>query len=130
MFVRVDSENSIPYYVEHIIHECAHTTLNLVNGYDELVTNLPSEGFSAPFRQDLRPMIGIFHAYFVLHRVCLFFKDSLNHSTDMQLLPELKQRFDDAKAKLIQTSTIIEQNAKLTSIGRQLHHGIRQAWSI
>lgn len=131
MFLYVDKVHTIPYYAEHIIHECAHTTLNLINGYDELVTNAPNEGFSAPFRKDLRPMIGIFHAYFVLNRVCLFFQSCLNNpNLNKDLLPEVQKRFDTAKNKLVETSQIVENNAKFTEIGKIIHNEIKKIWNI
>ena len=129
MFLFINKEHSISYYIEHLVHECAHTTLNLINAKDELVINRPEERFSAPFRKDSRPMIGIFHAYFVLSRVCYVF-NILKIKVDNSMKNEVVERFDYALNKLKETYGIIEEHAKFTKKGLDLHESIKYFWKL
>src|SRR5206468_121331 len=61
--------NPVPYYLEHIVHECAHQHLFALQLIDPVVLNDKNELFDAPIRLQKRPMDGIFHACFVLARM-------------------------------------------------------------
>ncbi|MCC8465275.1 MULTISPECIES: aKG-HExxH-type peptide beta-hydroxylase [Photorhabdus] len=116
-------ENSVPYYIEHIVHECAHHALNIINAQDYLVLNDPEERYQAPFREDGRPMIGIFHAYFVLNRICqTLYKMSNIYSGIYE--EEIRSRFNTALKKFLDTKEIIDNHAELTDIGRAISDSI------
>lgn len=127
MFLYIEPSHTVPYYMEHLIHECAHTALNIINGEDELVLNAPDERFPAPFRKDLRPMIGIFHAYFVLSRICYFFEMATSLAEEGEA-EEIAHRLHFAKEKLEEAHVLVESNAKLTAKGQQIMEGIKQIW--
>ncbi|WED44432.1 aKG-HExxH-type peptide beta-hydroxylase [Legionella cardiaca] len=71
-------DNLLPFHrlflVEHLVHETSHLYLNAVIAYDPLVLNEVDERFISPIRTDLRPMLGVYHAAFVLSRVLRIFK--------------------------------------------------------
>ncbi|WP_323840292.1 aKG-HExxH-type peptide beta-hydroxylase [Photorhabdus africana] len=118
-----DDENSVPYYIENIVHECAHHALGIINAQDCIVLNDPDERYEAPFRKDGRPMIGIFHAYFVLNRVCqTLYKMSNIYSGIYE--EEIRSRFNMALKKFLDTKKIIDNHAKLTEIGHVIADSI------
>lgn len=54
--------------LDFIVHEQAHLYVHLLADNDRLVLN-PSERHEAPLRKEKRPLIGVYHATFVLARV-------------------------------------------------------------
>lgn len=125
IFLYAHESNTIPYYIEHIVHECAHHALNIINADDYIVENNPDERFSAPFREDKRPMIGIFHALFVLSRIAQSLsKFVTSYSGPYEL--EFSERLDNALTKYQQTVEIVQEHAKLTPKGRELLDGIKK----
>ena len=129
MFIYIHHSHTIPYYMEILAHECAHTALNLLNATDEIVLNDATQNYDAPFRKDKRPMIGIFHAYFVLSRICYMFNSVAKVCSD-DILEEVVERFEVAKTKLVATSEIIEKHANLTKAGLEIHKDIQGAWGL
>jgi len=125
IFLYAHEANTVPYYVEHIVHECAHHALNIINADDYIVENAPEERFSAPFREDKRPMIGIFHALFVLSRIAQSLSRFVaSYSGDYEL--EFSKRLDNALTKYQQTVEIVQEHAKLTPKGKKLLKGIKK----
>lgn len=59
----------VMYFFEHLVHEASHLNLNVVQTLDPLVLNPPDELHLSPLRRDPRPIMGIFHAQFVLSRL-------------------------------------------------------------
>lgn len=106
--------------IKRIVHENAHTFLHLLSIDDEMVQNPMSELFSSPFRKDPRPMMGIFHAHFVLFRLIgLMEQDgfaSLLQKNGILFNDELQS----LKNKLVQTANTISQHAKLTPLGQAI----------
>lgn len=129
MFIYIKSSHSILYYIDHIIHECAHTALNILNAKDELVTNAPTERFPAPLRKDLRPMIGLFHALFVLNRVCGTFKKIISDK-NYEYLDEAIQKYNDSLKKLKETYATVRANAKTTPLGENILNAIKIEWGL
>ncbi|MDC9594070.1 aKG-HExxH-type peptide beta-hydroxylase [Xenorhabdus sp. IM139775] len=128
IFLYANERNTVPYYIEHIVHECAHHALNIINADDAIVENSPDERFSAPFRDDARPMIGIFHALFVLCRICQSLKKIINHYNG-EYYEELNERLKIAISKYYDTLKIVENHAKLTSVGKQILSDINMSMS-
>lgn len=125
IFLYAHESNTVPYYVEHIVHECAHHALNIINADDYIVENAPEERFSAPFRKDKRPMIGIFHALFVLSRIAQSLSRFIS-SYHGDYEREFSERLDNALTKYQQTVEIVEEHAKLTPKGKELLKGIKE----
>lgn len=61
---------------EFFIHEEAHLYLFLVNREDPIVLN-PTDIYFSPIRKEKRPLMGIYHANFVLARVCYVVEKAL-----------------------------------------------------
>ncbi|PAR84426.1 hypothetical protein CGT85_03280 [Vibrio cholerae] len=118
-----EESNSIPYYIEHIVHECAHHALNVLNAHDQLVTNGFEERFDAPLRDDPRPMIGLFHAYFVLFRIFLTL-NKLSKCGLNEYQVEINSRKSEVLRKALETGEIIKNNAKFTTLGKELYDSI------
>ncbi|TKI06066.1 aKG-HExxH-type peptide beta-hydroxylase [Martelella alba] len=129
MFVYVHNEHTVPYYIDILAHECGHTALNILNAFDELVLNDPSETYEAPLRADNRPMIGLFHAFFVLSRICSVFKQISRADAD-QYTEECRERFNGALAKLQATYVIVKKNAQFTQVGERIYNGICELWEL
>ncbi|MDX7998179.1 hypothetical protein FE394_02940 [Xenorhabdus sp. Reich] len=124
VFLYAEPKNTIPYYIEHIVHECAHHTLNIINADDYIVENDPNERFRAPFREDSRPMIGIFHAIFVLCRISQSLQKFV-HYYDGEYNNEFAKRLTISISKYHDTLSIVENHAKLTSIGKGILDDIK-----
>lgn len=77
IYVRIPRNcvDPVPYYVEHAVHETAHTYLNCLMAEDPMVANSVDAKFPSPLRRDLRPMYAVYHATFVAARMALTFKN-------------------------------------------------------
>lgn len=124
-----NDENTIPYYVEVLAHECGHTALNIINAEDELVVNNASDRFSAPFRKDARPMIGIFHAFFILSRICEVLSD-VKANVAGEYSFEVKERYINSLNKLKETAAILKKDAIFTPIGKDIYSKICRKWEL
>lgn len=121
------SENSDYYFTEHIVHETSHLQLEILHAVDKLVLNNDSERFKSPVRTDPRPIIGIFHATFVLSRMVRVFKriikDSGSNSHIRESLDLFLRQFDEGLEA-------IEKNAKLTEYGNLIKQSLPLAAEI
>ncbi|MDE1491080.1 aKG-HExxH-type peptide beta-hydroxylase [Xenorhabdus bovienii] len=126
IFLYSNEENTLPYYIEHIVHECDHHTLNIINADDYIVKNDPEERFRAPFRKDARPMIGIFHALFVLCRISQSLQKFVD-CYDGEYSKEFAERLDISMSKYNDTLNIVERHARLTPVGEKLLDDIKMA---
>ncbi|MBD2816440.1 hypothetical protein ID850_17225 [Xenorhabdus sp. Flor] len=124
VFLYAESQNTVPYYIEHIVHECAHHALNIINADDCIVENDPNERFRAPFRKDARPMIGIFHALFVLCRISQSLQKFV-HYYDGEYNKEFAERLTISISKYHDALSIVEKHARLTSIGENILDDIK-----
>lgn len=81
IYIRIpeDKTTSVAYYLEHIVHECAHQHLFALQLLDPVVLNDKTQLFNAPIRKQQRPMDGIFHACFVLARMVRCFSKTHDH---------------------------------------------------
>lgn len=129
VFLYINPEHTVPYYIEHLAHECGHTALNMINAYDELVLNPPDARFAAPLRIDKRPMIGLFHAFFVISRICYVFDNIITREQSPHI-DACKMRFNNALAKLRETHDIIKSNALFTDVGHEIYTDICQLWQL
>lgn len=129
MLIYIKESHSISYYIDHIIHECGHTALNVLNGQDQLVMNSSDELFSAPLRKDKRPMIGLFHALFVLNRICDTFKKIIS-DRNCEYYQEAVERYNDGISKLQETYTTVRNNAKTTHLGETILNEIKNKWDL
>ncbi|MFL6616582.1 MAG: aKG-HExxH-type peptide beta-hydroxylase [Pantoea agglomerans] len=129
MFTYVHEEHTVPYYIDILAHECGHTALNIINSFDELVVNNPNDTFVAPLRVDNRPMIGIFHALFVLSRICYVFDSIIKRGTS-EYVEECKERFSIAFKKLNDTYEIVKEHGRFTEAGQTIYEDICKLWKL
>ncbi len=116
-----DTAQDVDFYLEHLIHELAHIILYTVNAKESVVTNEEHERFQAPYREDLRPMDGIYHAYFVMSYIIIHLRalaDSgvLNES----LVAKVEKRISNTEDKFMKTYKMMLEDAKFTAVGREI----------
>lgn len=112
-------------YMEDLVHEASHLLLYLEQIDDPIVLNDKTERFTAPFRSDLRPIEGIYHAMFVLGHVSLCFtqilaKEDINLPQDA-----LTKHKESALKRFYESSHIITKYGKLTKKGQRIHHQLQ-----
>lgn len=59
----------VPFLVERLVHEAAHTRLYVLQGLGRLHEHGAGELVSSPIRRDPRPVSGLYHATFVYARL-------------------------------------------------------------
>ncbi|WP_237583230.1 hypothetical protein, partial [Photobacterium halotolerans] len=80
--------------------------------------------YYTPFRLDNRPLIGIYHAMFVLARTIFAFDQNLQNGVIRQT--DIKSHYNEAnnstpfKEKFFQTVSVIESSKKTTKFGQKL----------
>lgn len=113
------SEDPILFYFEHLIHEVSHLHLFAMMGEDPMVLNSDTELFTSPIRVDKRPMMGIFHAAFVLARILRSLKtySSINH-VETSHFEKIEASFDDC----LKT---IGEHGRLTDAGRMVYESMQ-----
>ncbi|MGQ3888476.1 aKG-HExxH-type peptide beta-hydroxylase [Legionella sp. CNM-1927-20] len=113
------ADYSMLFLLELLIHETSHLFLNTIIAYDPLILNEETERFNSPIRTDLRPLLGIYHATFVLSRVLRLFKKikELNLFSNHLILTEaiinLAKKYEAAYK-------ITYQKAKFTPVGKSI----------
>ena len=111
--------------VDHLVHETSHLYLNSIIAHDPLVLNDPQEQFSSPIREDLRPILGIYHATFVLSRVIRVLKKI--HSTDLYQDNSFVMRcINNLQTSYEIAYTTVKTHAVLTKIGREIFESTRE----
>lgn len=104
------------YFAEHIIHETSHLNLEILHGFDKIVLNDPNATFKSPIRKDPRPMIGVFHATFVLSRMVRLFNRISKNST----IADYKKQLEVFKKQFNEGINTIEKYATLTDNGKRI----------
>lgn len=123
IYIRTPEPTDVPiaYYLEHIVHECAHQHLFALQLLDSVILNDKSELFDAPIRKQKRPMDGIFHACFVLARMVRCFRKTgphLGETNNEQFLNKIDIWFN----KSYQT---VKDHAKLTDNGTRIFNSFK-----
>lgn len=101
IFLKVPSCEHSPtlIYLRNLVHEISHLHLYAMAGKDPMTLNAPHDLFSSPLRSDKRPMIGIFHATFVLSRMVRIlnqYRQQFPHDLEAEkFLAENKKFFHD-----------------------------------
>ena len=118
--------DDVSRYIEHVVHEAAHTLLYAHWTQDPLFKNHTKNLYLTPFRRDSRPLSAIYHAAFVLARTIYVF-DKIYKSNSCALdfsrvRTNYNERGNDEpfKDKFLQTLDVIYRNAMLTEYGRSL----------
>ena len=120
-FNSVNAKYSVINAAELLIHETAHLYLYMLGTEDPLVTNDFKEKYYSPLRATERPMLGLYHAVFVLSRVICFLKkliDKPNLSQpDALEAAALIQKYENIISESLRTIT---SKARLSDLAKEL----------
>jgi hypothetical protein len=111
------SEDPVFFYLEHLVHELSHLHLYAMMAEDPLFLNEATELFTSPLRPDKRPMMGIFHATFVLARIASIFRSYVEKYPLNEEAKEILRKTEKAFSEGYQ---IVSTQAKLTERGRDI----------
>lgn len=122
IFLRENFVTTVIEMVDLIVHEAGHLYLYALQSDDALILNSPDERYQAPLRADKRPLVGIFHAVFVLSRVLYTFDNLLKKGaplTDSNRNEAIKRR-EFYKNRCDLSIKLLQEKAKFTPLGRTL----------
>lgn len=118
------NENAPFFYFRNIVHELSHLHLYALAKDDVLVLNEERELFCSPLRADKRPMIGVFHAVFVLARMVRAFRKYLTlFPEDNSIAESMLKTNRECFLKGLDT---INTNAKLTKKGEEIFNTLEE----
>lgn len=119
------NENAPLFYFRNLVHELSHLHLYALSNEDPLVLNEEHDLFSSPLRADKRPMIGVFHAVFVLSRMVRVFRKYLEHfSGDNQLAEGMLKINRESFFRGLET---IQRHARLTNKGNAIVNTLEES---
>lgn len=107
--------------IDALAHETGHIHLYSLSADDPLVLNPPEERYTAPLRTDKRPLIGIYHASFVVSRILYALRALYAH----ELLSIEDQIYcatliEEYKIKYSLGFETVEKHADLTPLGEDI----------
>jgi HEXXH motif-containing protein len=109
---------------ETITHECAHNALFAMAPVNFHVENDAEALYRSPLRVDRRPMNGIYHASFVLARMCYAMREVMMSPSASVALREEAEQLAQASAKLFADGyEVLKQHARYTTEGRAIMQG-------
>lgn len=117
IYIREDS--SFQKIIEFIIHEAAHQYLFHLSAFDELCKNPIGDLYKSPLRKDPRPMIGVFHAAFVLARL-VYAYENLAKIPGLNEYGQITKKIRSYKNKFHGSYELIKHSADLTPLGKAL----------
>lgn len=104
---------------DYIVHETAHHYIYALSTLDPLVLNDMNSLYASPLRKDPRPMLGIFHAIFVIAKLIAFLKKLITqshlHSID---LSRIRDRLTVYEKQFTEGMKVIERAGELTDMGK------------
>ena len=112
--------------LDFLIHEQSHLYIHLLNKDDPLVLN-PLERYEAPLRKEKRPLMGIYHATFVLARM----QYVLNKALALNEIPENEKEYCEElityyKKRFQVGFTTLQNHAQMTPLGSALIQSARK----
>ncbi|WP_024697284.1 aKG-HExxH-type peptide beta-hydroxylase [Pseudomonas avellanae] len=119
VLIWADDVHSPIYYAQQVVHEAAHLRLFLKSTDDKFVLNPENQLYTAPFRPDARPMLGIFHALFVLARIALAMS-GLGKIAPGKLAEEALEKGRVAEKRFFATAAQVKRDGTLTPMGQQI----------
>lgn len=120
MYVRDDFVSSQEEMIATIVHEAAHMYLFSLSFIDPLLKNSFDERYEAPLRKDKRPLIGIYHATFVISRILYVFQLLLEKKAPEVNLDIISSLYADYKARYEAGLLTVLKNGKFTKLGRDI----------
>ncbi len=111
---------------EMLAHESAHNTLFGTSPVNFHVTNSPDERYPSPLRYDPRPIEGIYHASFVLARMCFAMREMADAATlPDEMRAEARERAQSSRGLFWDGYSVLEKHARYTEEGRAIIEAAR-----
>lgn len=105
---------------EFFVHEQSHHYLFIVNKADPLLLN-PLDIHFSPIRKEKRPLMGIYHANFILSRVCYVLDKALVNDVipieERSYCIEFLEKYEECFCEGLKT---LETYGQFTSLGREI----------
>lgn len=121
ILINMDAQSSTVVLCESIIHEGAHNVLFGTSPVEFHIRNGPDELRKSPLRVDPRPLDGIYHATFVLARMCFAMREfAASPTLDPALRAEARERADEALKLFWDGYAVLEEHADYTDEGRAI----------
>lgn len=112
-------EVGVELFIDRIIHEAAHLFVFALSSQDELLFD-QEKMVKSPLREDPRPMIGIYHAMFVLSRV-IHFLEKLRKHPEFNIDPLSLERLINSNRNAFEDSiSILQKHSSFTAGGKYL----------
>lgn len=106
--------------VDFIIHEQSHLYVHMLANNDPLVLN-PEERYESPLRKEKRPLIGVYHATFVLTRIIHVLEEVLKKgvvfSKEKDYANELMNHY---KVRVQVGLEVLKNHAQMSELGSEL----------
>lgn len=107
--------------VDTLAHETGHMYLYSLSTDDPLVLNPPEERYQAPLRTDKRPLIGIYHASFVVSRILCALRALHQHKLlSKEDQTHCEKLIEGYKIKYALGFETIQKHAKMTTLGKNI----------
>ena len=119
IFIRIPDASPIEHFLEHLVHELSHLSLNVLIAHDPLLQNPDAQG-PGPLRADARPLFQILHATFVLSRNVRVTRKLVEQHPELGYQAALRN-FESMYAEGHRT---VEALAEFTEPGQQLFRSL------
>lgn len=106
------SEDPELFFLETFVHEVSHLHLFTLMNADTLILNNEQDMFTSPLRTDRRPMMGVFHAVFVLSRMARILR-KYNTQQSLELLKKRKIAFEEGLSTIVSYAQLTEKGKEL-----------------
>jgi HEXXH motif-containing protein len=112
----IDEDQEL-FFLETLVHETSHLHLFTIMDCNIIILNDEYDLYASPLRADKRPMLGVFHAVFVLsrmvrilHRYCNMYPENL----------EAKKILKKREKSLQEGISTVSTQAQLSKEGKML----------
>jgi HEXXH motif-containing protein len=113
-------------FLETIFHEAAHNYLFMGELIEPLVYQSHTQLYWSPFRNDPRPLTGIFYAYHAIVFICSYYKDLIN--SGLIKLSEIDASYREMSAKLLWSERTLDSQCEyLTPTGLSIFNMVKTA---
>ncbi len=130
ILINADRADTDVKLCEMLAHESAHNTLFGTSPVNFHVTNSPDERYPSPLRYDPRPIEGIYHASFVLARMCFAMREIADAATlPDEMRTEARERAKSSIGLFRDGYSVLEKHARYTEEGRAIIEAARDYMS-
>ena len=121
ILINIDAQPSTLALCESLIHEGAHNVLFGTSPVEFHIRNRPDELRRSPLRIDPRPLDGIYHATFVLARMCYGMREfAASPTLEQAMRDEARTRADEALKLFWDGYAVLDEHADYTDDGRAI----------